>query len=207
MSQRRPEAPAPAHDGSPPPTALVLEGPRVLLRSPRATDVPEVRRVLRRNENHLRPWSPAPPPGEDPTSLTEISKAILRQRREWKRGEAYLFYVTLRGDAETIIGRVALTSVVRGAFRNAYLGYWIDADYQNRGLMTEAVAQATTFAFEQVKLHRVQAAVMPANAGSLRLLDKLAFRREGVALRYLQIAGRWEDHVIFAVTTEEWRHP
>jgi len=162
---------------------------------------------LRRNENHLRPWSPAPPPGEDPSSLTEISKAILRQRREWKRGEAYLFYVTLRVDAETIIGRVALTSVVRGAFRNAYLGYWIDADHQKQGLMTEAVAEVTRFAFEQVKLHRVQAAVMPANAGSLRLLDKLGFRREGVSLRYLQIAGKWEDHVIFAVTAEEWRHP
>jgi ribosomal-protein-alanine N-acetyltransferase len=176
----------------------------VSLRAPRATDVPEVRRVLRRNAEHLRPWSTVPPAGEDPSSLTEISKAIVRQRREWKRGEAYIFFVTPREDTETIIGRVALTAVLHRAFQNAYLGYWIDVDHQGRGLMTEAVGLVTAFAFDAARLHRVQAAVMPNNAASLRLLEKLGFRREGHALRYLQIAGRWEDHVLLAVTVEEW---
>lgn len=161
--------------------------------------------MLRRNADHLRPWSPAPPPGEDPTSLTELSKAILRQRREWKRGEAFVFFITASGDDDRILGRVALGGVHRGAFQNAYLGYWIDAEHQGRGMMTEAVRLATTFAFEHAGLHRVQAAVMPHNAASLRVLEKLAFRREGMSQRYLQIAGSWEDHVIFAVTVEEWK--
>jgi ribosomal-protein-alanine N-acetyltransferase len=187
-----------------PPLSIRLEGERVVLRAPRATDVPQARRLLRRNAEHLRPWSPVPPAGEDPSSLTEISKAILRQRREWKRGDSFIFYVTDLHNDEAIIGRVALTGVTRGAFQNAYLGYFIDVDQQRRGLTTEAVALATRFAFDDAQLHRVQAAVMPNNDASLRVLEKVAFRREGVAERYLQIAGQWETHVLFAVTAEEW---
>ena len=112
--------------------------------------------------------------------------------------------MTDRHNDDAIIGRVALTGVTRGAFQNAYLGYFIDVEQQRRGLTTEAVELATRFAFEDARLHRVQAAVMPNNDASLRVLEKVAFRREGVAERYLQIAGRWETHVLFAVTVEEW---
>jgi len=94
--------------------------------------------------------------------------------------------------------------VLRGAFQNAYLGYWIDGERQGRGLTTEAVVAATSFAFEAAGLHRVQAAVMPRNLASQRVLEKAGYRREGVAERYLCIAGRWEDHQIFALTAEEW---
>ncbi len=187
-----------------PALSLRTEGTRIAIRAPRATDVPELRWVLRRNADHLRPWSPLPPAGEDPSSLTELSKAVLRQRREWKRGESFVFLVVLAGDDERILGRIALTAVVRGVFQNAYLGYWIDAEHQGRGLMTEAVRLATSFAFEGVRLHRVQAAVMPTNLGSVRVLDKAGYRREGLAERYLQIGGRWEDHLLFGVTSEEW---
>ena len=190
-----------------PPLATHVVGSRVALRPPRATDVAEARRVLRRNADHHRPWSPAPPPGEDPSSLTEISKAILRQRREWKRGESFIFYVTEVDDDSAILGRVAFTGVTRGAFQNAYMGYFIDVSHQAKGLMTEAVTLATTFAFDAVRLHRVQAAVMPSNGASLRVLEKAGYRREGVAERYLQIAGRWETHILFATTTEEWQGP
>jgi ribosomal-protein-alanine N-acetyltransferase len=194
------------HPGLLPPLTVRVEGERVALRAPRATDVPEARRLLRRNAEHLRPWSPIPPPGEDPSSLTEISKAILRQRRDWKRGESFIFYVTPRTDDDSIIGRVALTGVTRRAFQNAYLGYFIDVDQQRRGLMTEAVALTASFAFGIAQLHRLQAAVMPNNDASLRVLEKVGFRREGLAERYLQIAGRWETHILFGLTVEEWRH-
>jgi ribosomal-protein-alanine N-acetyltransferase len=179
---------------------------RLVLRPPRTSDVGELRRVLRANARHLGPWSPAPVAGEDPTSLTAVSKAILRHRREWKRGEAYVLFITERSREETIIGRLGLGGVMRGVFQNGYLGYWIDESFQGRGLMTEAVRAMTTFAFDELGLHRVQAAVMPNNARSLRVLDKAPFRREGLAERYLCIAGRWEDHVLFAVTKEEWSH-
>jgi ribosomal-protein-alanine N-acetyltransferase len=180
---------------------------RLVLRPPRTTDVPEIRRALRHNAAHLRPWSPAPAPGEDPASLTSISKAVLRHRREWKRGEAFVLFVTPREHENVIIGRVGLGGVMRGVFQNAYLGYWIDVDHQGRGLMTEAVIATTTFALDALGLHRLQAAVMPRNARSLRVLEKAGYRREGLAERYLCITGQWEDHVIFGVTKEEWKPP
>jgi ribosomal-protein-alanine N-acetyltransferase len=185
-------------------TRIVTE--RLILRPPRTSDVPEVRRALRANTAHLRPWSVAPAPGEDPASLTSVSRSVLRHRREWKRGQSFVLFVSPREDETRIIGRVALGGVLRGAFQNAYLGYWIDAEQQGRGLMTEAVRAATTFAFGMAALHRVQAAVMPANKASLRVLEKAGYRREGSAARYLCIAGAWEDHVLFAVTTEEWQN-
>jgi ribosomal-protein-alanine N-acetyltransferase len=183
-------------------TRLVTE--RLVLRPPRTSDVAELRRTMRANSAHLRPWSVAPAPGEDPTSLTSISRMVLRQRREWKHGQSFVLMATPRSDESRVIGRVTLGGVLRGAFQNSYLGYWIDVEQQGRGLMTEAVRRVTTFAFAELGLHRVQAAVMPINKASLRVLEKVGYRAEGFAARYLCIAGAWEDHHLFAVTTEEW---
>jgi ribosomal-protein-alanine N-acetyltransferase len=183
-------------------TRLVTE--RLVLRPPRTTDVTALRRALRANAAHLRPWSSAPLPGEDPSSLTSVSRAIIRHRREWKRGQSFTLLVTPRGDDGRILGRVALGGVLLGAFRNAYLGYWIDGEHQGKGLTTEAVRAATAFAFSVAGLHRVQAAVMPRNWASHRVLAKVGYRQEGLAARYLCIAGAWEDHVIYAMTVEEW---
>ena len=183
-------------------TRVVTE--RLLLRPPRTTDVPELRRALRANAVHLRPWSAAPAPGEDPSSITAVSRTIIRNRREWKRGQAFTFFITPRQDDGHIIGRIALGGVLLGAFRNAYLGYWIDGEQQGRGLTTEAVGAATGFAFGTAHLHRVQAAVMPCNAASHRVLTKVGYRPEGLAARYLFVAGAWEDHVVYAMTSEEW---
>lgn len=182
-------------------TRLVTE--RLVLRPPRTTDVGEIRRLLRANQRHLEAWNPAPPPGEDPTSITEVSKAVLRQRREWKHGRAFTFMMALRESPATFMGKIALSGILRGAMYGAYLGYWIDADHQGKGLVTEGIRAVLDFAFGPAGLHRVQAAIMPRNARSLRVIEKLGFRREGYAERYLQIAGAWEDHVIFARTREE----
>jgi ribosomal-protein-alanine N-acetyltransferase len=195
---------APADIPLPPSLTTRIVTQRLVLRPPRTTDVSAMRAALRKNAAHLRPWSVAQAPGEDPASLTSVSRAVLRHRREWEAGQAYVLLVVAREDEGAIIGRVALGGILRGAFQNAYLGYWIDEEQQGRGLMTEAVRAATSFAFASAGLHRVQAAVMPRNAGSMRVLDKAGYRHEGFAPRYLCIAGAWEDHVIFAVTAEEW---
>jgi ribosomal-protein-alanine N-acetyltransferase len=177
---------------------------RLVLRPPRAADVPELRQLLRANADHLRPWEPTSSASEDPTSLTVVSNRVTRQRRDWKRGDSYTLLVTLRARGEPIVGRVNLGGVLRGAFQNAYVGYWIDREHQGQGLMTEGLRGAIGFAFEAAKLHRLQIAIMPRNAASLRVATKAGGRREGLAQRYLQIAGEWEDHVIFAITREDW---
>jgi ribosomal-protein-alanine N-acetyltransferase len=184
-------------------TTRVVTG-RLVLRPPRASDVPELRHLLRANAAHLRPWEPLPVPGEDPASLTIVSNRVTRQRRDWKRGDAFALLITLRTAGEPIVGRVNLGGIIRGAFLNAHVGYWVDHAQQGQGLMTEAVQGAFAFGFGVGKLHRLQIAVMPRNARSLRVMEKLGVRREGLAERYLQIAGTWEDHVLFAVTREEW---
>jgi ribosomal-protein-alanine N-acetyltransferase len=129
---------------------------------------------------------------------------VARQRRDWKRDHSYALLLTLRAPGEPILGRVTLGGVLRGAFQNAYLGYWIDREHQRQGLTTEAVGGAFAFAFGAAHLHRVQVAIMPRNAPSLRVMEKMLVRREGLAERYLEIAGTWEDHAIFAITADEW---
>ena len=187
-----------------PPLSARIVTERLVLRPPRTVDVPRMRQALRKNSAHLRPWSAAPLPGEDPASLTSVSRTLLRDRTGWRRGERFVLLVFARGQETAVIGRVTLGGILRGVFQNAYLGYWIDAEHQGRGLMTEAVRATTTFAFTTARLHRVQAAVMPGNAASRRVLEKAGYRQEGLARRYLCIAGKWSDHVLFAVTTEEW---
>lgn len=182
-------------------TRLVTK--HLLLRPPRTGDVTEIRRLLRANHEHLKPWNPAPPPGEDPASITEVSNSVLRQRRDWKRGRGYVFMLAEREQPGTFIGKIALSGVMRGAMYGAYLGYWMAADVQGRGLVTEGLRAVLDFAFGAAGLHRVQAAIMPRNPQSLRVIEKLGFRREGYAERYLQIAGKWEDHIVFARTREE----
>jgi [ribosomal protein S5]-alanine N-acetyltransferase len=177
---------------------------RLVLRPPRASDVPELRRLLRANAEHLRPWEPSPAPGEDPTSLTAVANRVTRQRRDWKRGDSYALLLTSRERGEPILGRINLGGVLHGAFQNAHIGYWIDHDHQRRGLISEGVVGAFAFAFGVAMLHRVQIAIMPRNAGSLRVMEKIGARKEGFAERYLRIAGQWEDHIIFAVTSEDW---
>jgi ribosomal-protein-alanine N-acetyltransferase len=127
----------------------------------------------------------------------------LEQRRDFKADRAYKMVFTLGADGP-IIGRVSLSQVFRGIFQNAYLGYYVDTRYQQRGLTSEAVRLALDIAFGPLRLHRVQAAIMPHNDASLALIRRVGFRLEGKAERYLQIAGRWQDHFLFAMTAEEW---
>jgi len=187
-----------------PPISTRLVTERLFLRPAKTTDVGELRRVLRANHEHLKPWNPAPRPGEDATSITAVSSTILRHRREWKLGTSFVFFAAHRAVPERLIAKIALSGVMRGAMHGAYLGYWVDGEQQGKGIATEAIREVLGFAFGAAQLHRVQAAIMPRNERSLRVVEKLGMRREGYALRYLHIAGNWEDHVLFATTREEW---
>lgn len=193
---------------APPSLTTRLLTPRLELRALKTTDVPALYQALKRNAEHLRPYSPAPPAEDRRVTLTSAARQVARWRSLWRSGDTFALFAWPReGSARTIIGRLTLGRITRGAFQNAYLGYWIDHEREAQGLTSEAVHAALEFAFGTLALHRVQAGVMPHNLGSIRVLEKNGFRKEGFAERYLQIAGRWEDHVIFAITAEEMGFP
>ena len=105
---------------------------------------------------------------------------MLRQRREWKLGRGYVFMVAEREHPSTFIGKIALSGIMRGAMYGAYLGYWMSSDTQGRGYVTEALGAVLDFAFGPAGLHRVQAAIMPRNARSLRVIEKLGVSARGL---------------------------
>ncbi len=161
-------------------------------------------RVVTVSSEAWSPWTPAQDAAMTPRLLFEIE--IDRARRLLRAGT----HVRLAGFASdgALIGLFALNEIVRGVFRSAYASWQVSADRTNRGFGTEAVGALLDLAFRGpphgAGLHRVQANIMPANTPSLRIAEKVGFRREGYAERYLEIAGSWEDHVMLAITSEEW---
>jgi ribosomal-protein-alanine N-acetyltransferase len=182
---------------------LRLFGRRVLLRPLVAADFPQWSEVRVRNERWLLPWEPQRIPGQpDPTRDREAFAVRCSAReRERQLGTGYGFGIFVDG---AFAGEINLNSVQRGPFQNAYVGYWIDQARAGQGYMPESVVVVTRFAFEDLRLHRLQISIIPRNTRSRRVMEKLGYRDEGVALRYLEINGVWEDHVRYAITAEEW---
>jgi ribosomal-protein-alanine N-acetyltransferase len=123
------------------------------------------------------------------------------RQRERQLGTGYGFGIFVDG---VFGGEINLNSIQRGPFQSAYVGYWIDEAMAGNGYTPEAFVVAARFAFEDLNLHRIQAAIVPRNAASRRVAEKLELRDEGTAERYLEIDGVWEDHVRYAMTSEEW---
>lgn len=105
-------------------------------------------------------------------------------------------------DTNKIIGMIALNGIVMGVFQSCFLSYKLDKDYLNRGYMTEAAKKIIEIAFKDVALHRIEANIMPRNKASLRVVEKLNFKNEGLAKKYLKINGVWEDHIHMVLLNE-----
>lgn len=183
--------------------ALELRGRRVLLRPLATSDFDEWREVRRRCRDWLEKWEPRPLPGHP--DVTEDRRAFAAscgaRDRERQLGTGYGFGVFVN---DRFAGAINLSSIQRGPFQNAYVGYWIDEAQAGHGYTPEAAVVLLRFAFDELALHRVQIAIIPRNKASRRVVDKLDLRDEGVALNYLEINGVWEDHIRYAITAEEW---
>ncbi len=180
-----------------------LFGRRVLLRPLSVSDFPAWREVRRRNEAWLTRWEPTRMPGQ-PDVIEDRDAFAVRcsaRQRERQLGVGYGYGVFVDG---VFAGEVNLSSVQRGPFQSAYVGYWIDEKQAGNGYTPEALVAVARLAFDELRLHRVQIAIIPRNTASRRVVEKLGVREEGVAERYLEINGIWEDHVRYAVTAEEW---
>jgi len=169
---------------------------RLVLELPPPSRAAAVLAYYERNRTHLAPWDPIRPPG----FYTEgyWADQLLAHRLEGSAAQHYRWWMHRPGEPDHVIGAVALNNVVHGVFCAAHLGYSVDAGWQGRGLMTEAVARVVRHAFDDLHLHRVMANYMPANERSGRLLKRLGFQVEGYARDYLRIRGRWEDHILTA---------
>ncbi len=184
-------------------SGLRLYGRRIVLRPLTPSDFPIWSEVRLRNEDWLVPWEPTRPPRlADPARSREAFSARCAARdRERQAGTAYGFGVFVDN---TFAGEINLNSISRGAMQGGTIGYWIDRDRAGRSYTAEGVAVVFRFAFEELQLHRVEICIVPRNANSRRVMEKLQIRDEGVALRFLEINGTWEDHVRYAITAEEW---
>lgn len=182
---------------------LNLRGARVTLRPLTDTDFSAWSEIRQRNADWLLPWEPLRPPYL-PDPATDRGAFVTRCRareRETIADHAYPFGIFL---GATLIGEINLNNIVRGALQTGTVGYWIDRQHAGHAYMSESLVVICDFAFERLDLHRLEICIVPRNANSRRVVDKLNLRLEGTAERYLQIAGTWEDHLRYAITLEEW---
>lgn len=176
----------------------VVAGPRVYLRRPVKKDLAEFQAVRIASRVFLTPWE-STQPGVDNFSPAYFERVLSTQSETNHR------FLVCDAASGRIMGALSLGNVVRGAFQSCYAGYWIGSEFAGQGYMTEALTLALRHAFEDLKLHRVEANIVPENAASKALVRKLGMRPEGIAQRYLCINGRWRDHEHWAMTLEDWR--
>lgn len=181
----------------------VLNGSGVVLRSAAMQDYAAWAELRSQSREHLTPWEPQ-------WSLDELTRSAFRRRvrhyaREARDDLGYGFLIF--AGAGTLVGGLTLSNVRRGVTQSATVGYWLGSGHVGKGLMTASLAAVVPFAFDVLMLHRLDAAVMPSNVPSIRVLERAGFVNEGLARRYLKICGRWEDHLLYALLADEREQP
>jgi ribosomal-protein-alanine N-acetyltransferase len=179
-----------------------LRGSRVMLRIPVLADFPQWARLREESRAFLAPWEPIWP-ADDLTRLA-FRRRLRRYQREIRNGTGYPFFV-FSADGDTLLGGLTMAQIQRGVTQSAVLGYWMGRPHARKGLMTDAAKAVVTFAFDTLHLNRVEAACLPHNAASIRLLEKVGFSREGYARKYLCIDGRWQDHILYGLVRDDPR--
>lgn len=176
----------------------VLQGKGVSLRMPIANDYGQWAELRARSRAFLTPWEPT-------WASDELTRSAYRRRlrqyyKELREETGYAFFI-LRGGDQRLIGGLSLSNVRRGVTQACTLGYWMGAPHAGQGFMSEAVRVLMPFVFEHLWLHRLEAACLPENVSSMRVLEKNGFVYEGLARRYLKINGSWQDHCLYATVS------
>jgi len=176
------------------PLALIA-GDGVTLRTPQMTDFSEWAALREASRDFLVPWEPTWP--HDDLTRSAFRRRVRRYAEDLRTDQGYAFLI-LRTTDGVLLGGLTLAHIRRGVAQAASLGYWMGQPFARHGYMTAAVRAIIPFAFTTLRLHRLEAACIPSNAASIRLLERIGFVREGYAREYLCINGVWQDHLLFA---------
>jgi [ribosomal protein S5]-alanine N-acetyltransferase len=180
---------------------LQVPGGIVTVRGPRLFDGSAWSRIRLRDREHLERWEPAAPGSWDDRNATLAWPGQWSSLRALaRRGMTLPFVITVDGQ---LAGQVTVGNVIRGSLCSAWIGYWVASHVIGGGVAPAAVALVVDHCFAAAGLHRIEATVRPENTASLRVLEKLGFRQEGLFRRYLDVAGAWRDHLAFGLTTED----
>lgn len=188
---------------------VTLQHGAITLAPMRYRDQAEWERVRRANHVWLRPWEATLPRGSLtlPTSYAGLVRSLKQQAKDGRMLPWLIFYdpSPARGDRSRaqLAGQLTVSGIVGGSASWGQIGYWIDERFAGRGMVPAAVALAVDYCFDALSLHRIEIAIRPENEKSLRVVNKLGFRPEGLRPRYLHIDGDWRDHLVFALNAEE----
>lgn len=175
---------------------------RLRLRHPQADDYGAWAALRAESRDFLVPWEATWP--ADDLTRTAFRRRLRQYADAMRRDEAYPFFVFSRDD-DQIMGGITMSNVRRGVAQSCSLGYWIGARFARRGYMSEAVRALVGHIFLRMGFHRIEAACIPSNEASRKLLLNVGFREEGYARRYLKINGQWQDHLLFALLRDDTR--
>jgi len=172
-----------------------IEGDGIMLRTPQITDFEEWAALRETSRNFLAPWEPTWP--VDDLTRAAFRRRIKRYAEDLRSDQGYAFLIARNSDS-ALVGGLTLANIRRGVAQAGSLGYWTGLPFVRQGYMTAAVRAVIPFAFASLRLHRLEAACIPSNSGSIKLLEKTGFVREGYAREYLCINGIWQDHLLYA---------
>jgi len=171
-----------------------IAGPGVTLRAPHSGDYAEWSTLRESSREFLVPWEPTWP--SDDLTRSAFRRRLKRYAEDQRTDAAYAFLI-FRNDGNAMVGGLTLANIRRGVAQAGSIGYWIGAPFAKKGYMTAAVRALIPYSFTALRLHRLEAACIPNNTASIRLLEKTGFKREGYARGYLCINGVWQDHLLY----------
>ena len=180
-----------------------VEGDRVALRMPQMSDFPEWAALRDQSRDFLKQWEPIWP--VDDLTRSAFRRRLKRYAEDQRSDQAYSFFIFRKAD-NVLVGGITLANVRRGVAQAGSIGYWIGEPFAREGMMTDALATLIPFSFATLRLHRLEAACIPTNTASIRLLEKSGFEREGYARQYLCINGIWQDHLLYARIKDDPPH-
>jgi [ribosomal protein S5]-alanine N-acetyltransferase len=178
-----------------------IQGDKIYIRFLEEKDVEAYTNLQVKNKEFFRKYVTT---RTDEFYTLEFQKQLIKNNiHAREKDEKYVFGI-FEMDTDKLVGNVALTEIFRGPLQSCYIGYYLDLECNGKGYMSEAVKLSVAFGFDELHLHRIEAGVMPHNTGSIRVLEKAGFQKEGIARRNVNINGKWEDHQVLAIIEDDY---